>query len=100
MLKIDYQMTLGIILLIIFIISLIAVLIYVNPLIEKKHPRYDKTELQVKYGFYMPNITCPNCDSDNLTPYAYDINTDNHNKKIITFFYCNNCSTIFSVRLH
>lgn len=97
MLKLDYH-ALGIFLLIIFFIYLIVTLVYINPIIESKHPEYNNTQLDIRYGFYMPDITCPNCHSDDLTIYAYHIDEDNHNKKITSFFYCENCSTIFSVR--
>ena len=97
MLKLDYH-TLGIILLVIFFIYLLITLLYINPLIEEEHPEYNQTELEIKYGFYIPHVICPYCHSDNLTIYASHINEDNKNKKITSFFYCENCSTIFSVR--
>ena len=96
--KFNYQ-KIGVGLLALFFISLIIVLLYVNPIVEERHAPYNKTEIMPQYGFYMANITCPNCDGTHIEPYAYHITEDNRNKKIITFFYCYNCSTIFSIRL-
>lgn len=89
---------LGVGLLALFFIFLIFTLAYVNPLVEKRHAPYNRTEVAPQYGFYMSNITCPNCDGTNIEPYADHISEDNRNKKITTFFYCHNCSTIFSIR--
>ena len=89
---------LGVGLLALFFIFLIITLLYVNPLVEERHVPYNRTEIAPRYGFYMTNITCPNCDGTNIEPYANYISEDNRNKKIITFFYCHNCSTIFSIR--
>ena len=89
---------LGVGLLALFFIFLIITLLYVNPFIEERHAPYNRTEIIPQYGFYISNITCPNCDGINIEPYAYYISEDNRNKKIITFFYCRNCSTIFSIR--
>lgn len=89
---------LGVGLLALFFIFLIITLLYVYPLVEEQHAPYNRTELTPQCGFYMRNITCPNCDGTNVEPYANYISEDNHNKKIITFFYCRNCSTIFSIR--
>lgn len=88
----------GVGLLALFFIFLIFTLTYLNPIIEERHPQYNKTEIVPKYGFYMTNITCPNCNSQDIEPYAEHIAEDNRNKKITTFFYCDNCSTIFSIR--
>lgn len=95
--KINYR-KLGVGLLVLFFIFLISTLLYINPMIEKRHAPYNRTEVVPQYGFYMTNITCPNCDGTNIEPYANHITEDNHNKKITTFFYCRNCSTIFSIR--
>lgn len=89
---------LGVGLLALFFIFLIITLLYVNPLVEERHAPYNRTELDLQYGFYISNITCPNCDGTNIEPYADHISEDNRNKKVITFFYCRNCSTIFSIR--
>lgn len=90
---------LGVGLLALFFIFLIITLLYVNPLVEEKHAPYNRTEIIAQYGFYMADISCPHCGSMNdIEPYANHITEDNHNKKIITFFYCHNCSTIFSIR--
>lgn len=95
--QIDYH-KMGIFLLIMFFIFLIITLVHINPIIERQHPSYNKTQLEAHYGFYIVNVTCPNCGSDNITSYASHITEDNHNKRITSFFYCQNCSTIFSVR--
>lgn len=95
--KFNYQKV-GVGLLALFFIFLIITLLYVNPIVEERHAPYNRTEVIPQYGFYMTNITCPNCDSANIEPYADHIVEDNHNKKITTFFYCHNCSTIFSIR--
>ena len=95
--NVDHQRV-GIGLLALFFIFIVIILLYINPIIEEKHPMYNRTELSPQYGFYISNITCPNCDSINIEPYASHIADDNHNKRIITFFYCRNCSTIFSIR--
>lgn len=95
--KFNYEKV-GIGLLALFFISIICVLSFVNPLVEERHPTYNKTELIPQYGFYMTDIQCPKCNSTDINPYAYHIAEDNHNKKITTFFYCDNCSTIFSIR--
>ena len=88
----------GVGLLALFFIFLIITLVYVNPIIEQRHAPYHRTEVVPQYGFYMSNITCPHCDGTNIEPYADYISEDNRNKRIITFFYCHNCSTIFSIR--
>ena len=95
--KFNYQ-KIGIGLLALFFIFLIITLLYVNPIIEERHAPYNRTKVIPQYGFYITNITCPNCDGTDIEPYGYHITEDNHNKKIITFFYCHNCSTIFSIR--
>lgn len=89
---------LGVGLFALFFIFLIITLLYVNPLEEEKHAPYNRTEIIPQYGFYMTNITCPHCDSTDINPYTAHIQEDNRNKKVITFFYCRNCSTIFSIR--
>ena len=89
---------LGVGLLALFFIFLIITLLYVNPLVEEQHAPYNRTEITPQYGFYMTNITCPHCDSTDINPYTAHIQEDNRNKKVITFFYCRNCSTIFSIR--
>ena len=95
--KFSYQ-KIGVGLLALFFIFLIITLLYVNPIVEERHAPYNRTEIIPQYGFYMTNITCPNCDSTDIEPYADHIAEDNHNKKITTFFYCHHCSTIFSIR--
>lgn len=89
---------LGVGLLALFFIFLIITLSYVNPIVEKRHASYNRTEVIPQYGFYMTNITCPHCGSTDVNPYAAHIQEDNHNKKVTTFFYCRDCSTIFSIR--
>ena len=88
---------LNLILLLAILFTIIVIIYGVFPVIEEHHPLYDKTIINPHYGLIEPHIKCPLCDSNNITPFESELKEDNHNKKILTFFYCHNCSTIFSV---
>lgn len=94
--KMKYK-ALSLILISIVIISTLIIIYGVFPLIEERHPSYDNSVVYPHYGLIEPHIKCPVCDSNNITPFQSELKDDNHNKKILTFFYCQNCSTIFSV---
>lgn len=93
----DYK-DVGIILLVMSLLTTLIVIFYVFPIIEQHHPSYNKTVIDPEYGMIEPYIRCPVCNSTNLEPFESDISDDDHNKKILTFFYCRNCSTIFSLK--